>query len=258
MLRIFILAASSFWAANAFATVTVVLAVDGTDAIQLAGRSDLSIPNYVGPPSWALTRHSYVLPTFRLETYPDLVAAGARELFTFEATGCVHFVNGDGCPDKGYGPDGSGTEIADIDSFGGVSGYVGPAGSLVGVFLMPLNPALDTPPSTLAFTPSELGTDFLELHLDLRQIFFIGDGRTSSGVVQRFYAPSGPSQLWLGVADAFGFLGAPGAFEDNDGSYVVSVTNSVPESGTLSFVFFGMITVCLARYCRLMEWRVRS
>jgi hypothetical protein len=69
----------------------------------------------------------------------------------------------------------------------------------------------------------------------LGQIFFIGDGENSANILQEFIAPTGATRLFLGVPDGFGFLGAPGAYDDNDGSYRIRVgvnQNPVPEAGT--------------------------
>jgi hypothetical protein len=57
----------------------------------------------------------------------------------------------------------------------------------------------------------------------MRQIFFIGDGRTHDGEAQRFKVPRGATRLYLGFADAWGWRGAPGYFDDNSGSLDVTV-----------------------------------
>ena len=88
------------------------------------------------------------------------------------------------------------------------------------------------PPSTLNFTPSALGKNFVSLSPEIGQVFFIGDGVTSDNKAQTFIAPTGATRLFLGIPDGFGFDGAPGAYDDNDGAFVVNVT-SVPEPLTI-------------------------
>ncbi|MFN5768656.1 MAG: PEP-CTERM sorting domain-containing protein, partial [Pirellulaceae bacterium] len=72
--------------------------------------------------------------------------------------------------------------------------------------------------------------------------FYIGDGITSAGVIQTFYAPAGATRLFLGIPDGFGFGGAPGAYDDNDGSYGIrlginEVPTNVPEpASSISFL----------------------
>lgn len=64
---------------------------------------------------------------------------------------------------------------------------------------------------------------------DLFQTFFIGDGLTGdntlntiAGAVQSFIAPTGATELILGIADAGAFTGNPAFYGDNDGSYSVT------------------------------------
>jgi hypothetical protein len=62
----------------------------------------------------------------------------------------------------------------------------------------------------------------------LRQLFFIGDGLTSGGVIQQFVVPQGATRLFLATMDGYGQY-------NNIGSFTVTVANAVaPESGTLT------------------------
>jgi len=58
----------------------------------------------------------------------------------------------------------------------------------------------------------------------LRQIFYIGDGKTGTGngATQLFDVPDGAGFLVLGIADAFGFNAAAGWYDDNVGGYETS------------------------------------
>jgi hypothetical protein len=58
---------------------------------------------------------------------------------------------------------------------------------------------------------------------DLGEPFFIGNGETSAGSTQQVKVPSGAQTLYLGFADAFGFIGVPGAYGDNQGSISLDV-----------------------------------
>ena len=106
-------------------------------------------------------------------------------------------------------------------AYGSISGIKqAEAGALVGVF--EANSLAGSPPPTLDFTT--LGNNFTSFAPALNQLFYIGDGLTAdgSGSVQRFIVPAGATRLYLGISDAPGFNGAPGAYNDNSGSFTVS------------------------------------
>jgi hypothetical protein len=137
--------------------------------------------------------------------------------------------------------------VSDLSSFGGISGYKGTQGALVGVFL-DNNVPNGIAPAALDF--GSIGVDFLFLNPGLGQIFFIGDGLGAGGVRQSFVAPVGATRLFLGIPDGFGFNGTPGAYDDNDGFYQIRlginedprnpVTTSVPEPGTMLLLCSGL------------------
>jgi hypothetical protein len=95
------------------------------------------------------------------------------------------------------------------------------ANALVGVFL-------DDEPPTGKPTPPQLdfasGLDFQRLEPGLRQIFFIGNGRTSDtklgeydGDPQAFIVPHGATRLYFGTVDGTGWY-------NNTGTFALSVT----------------------------------
>jgi hypothetical protein len=216
-----LMAASFATALTAYGITPFEFNVDGTDAIFLAGRDDVVIPALGS--SFILARHGFVNPDFEQETFPDSIPVVGGQIITFSdpAIGGIHFFNGLGGPF--YGPEGDTSATSSLTSLGGISGYLGTSGALVGVFLDGTNPALDLAPSTLDFSTALL-RDFTSISPQLNQVFFIGDGFTSGAVQQEFIAPPGATRLFLGIPDGFNFNGPPGAYEDNDGEYTIKTS----------------------------------
>ncbi len=212
------------FASHQLANATVIVtSLEGSDAIWLAGRTDLVIPPANQAWLGGLLRHGGPTPEEILETLPPGFAASAGDVIRVldPASGGISFFNGFGAPI--FGPEGNGMPgSSSIGAFGGISGYRGTQGALVGVFLDASVPD-GSPPVTLDFSTPGLGTDFLTLSPGLGQVFYIGNGVTSSDVFQQFIAPTGTTRVFFGITDAFGFNGAPGAFDDNDGAYRIRI-----------------------------------
>jgi hypothetical protein len=115
--------------------------------------------------------------------------------------------------------------------------------ALMGVFLGAGDPSGGATPAQLSFAT---GLDFASLSPGIGQIFFIGDGRTSSafdanaplGALQLFQVPTGATRLFLGTSDGFGWY-------NNGGSFLVDVRLAggpppVPEPGTLALLVLGL------------------
>ena len=238
------------------------LTIDGGDAIWLAGRTDLVIPPANQPWPGGLIRHGGPTPEEVLETLPPGFAVSAGDVIRVldPASGGISFFNGFG--GTIYGPEGNGVPgSSSISSFGGISGYLGTQGALVGVFLTNSIPNGAAPPR-LDFSTTGLGTDFLSLTPALQQVFYIGNGVTSGNVFQQFVAPAGATRVFLGITDAFGFNGAPGAFDDNDGSYRIRVginelptPTAVPEPASMTLVGMGIGALAYARKRRNLRER---
>jgi hypothetical protein len=64
-----------------------------------------------------------------IETFPASIAVKSGAPVTFKVTGAIDFWGGQ----SGTNPDSQ--DLSDITAVGGVSGYYGPQGALVGVFL---------------------------------------------------------------------------------------------------------------------------
>jgi hypothetical protein len=236
---------------------TYDVTVDGSDAVWLAGRTDLVIPaaNLAWP--GGLIRHGGPTPEEILESVPSFISVAAGDVIRAldPAVGGVSFYNGIGAPF--FGPGGNGAVGSNLTAFGGISSYTGPQGPLVGVFLSDAVPS-GAPPAGLDFSPSGVGIEFASLSPALKQIFYIGDGKTSADAFQTFIAPSGSTRLYFGIPDGFGFNGAPGAYDDNDGSYRVRIgvnqvpTPAIPESGTWALMLAGLVALpFLARLRRV-------
>ena len=92
----------------------------------------------------------------------------------------------------------------------GKSNLTAPVNSLIGVFLdnnIPQYPA----PAALEFSTVQ-SRDYLDLHPQLKQVFFIGDGKTNSGVQQNITVPPGATRLFLGIMDGIEWTNNTGAF----------------------------------------------
>jgi hypothetical protein len=203
--------------------------IDGVDAIFIAGRTDvLPIPTPDGNPNaFILIRHDHKVPEYPLtEKLPPFipVTEGAVIRPVARAIGGISFYEGfSRLPVPITGPDGNpGTESI-LSGLGGISGYKGPEGALVGVFLDDKVPSSGPAPVTLDFTPAGLGTHFHSLSPALGQVFFIGDGfirdKDGKSSSHRYIAPPGATRLVLGIPDGFDFVGVPGAYDDNNGGY---------------------------------------
>lgn len=236
---------SGLLAASAAHATTYTVSIDGSDAIWLAGRTDLVIPAAGIVWSGGLGRHP-ITPEMIQETLPPLIAVVAGDVVKAldPAVGGISFFNGIG--DPFYGPSGNTLSGSDLTAFGGISSYKGPQGPLVGVFLDDSVP-LGAAPAGLDFTPSGLTTEFASLSPALGQVFYIGDGKTSGGVFQSFIAPTGATRLALGIPDGFGFGGPPGAYDDNDGGYRVRIgvneVPTIPEPGSYALLALGLAAV---------------
>jgi hypothetical protein len=149
-------------------------------------------------------------------------------------------------------PDGGGCAgaLTSVSSLGGISGIVanGRTNFLVGVFLAGAQPA--TAPSALTFGGGGIDFGFTTLSPAIGQVFFIGDGRTGTGTgaIQQFLVPSTATQLYLGIADAASFQGAPGFYGDNTGAFTASYSisaavSSVPEPSTYALLGTGLLAV---------------
>ena len=149
-------------------------------------------------------------------------------VLTFSGTGAVDF----GGNDPTGTPDGASSQVHAAEN--GIAGVNYPLNALVGVFLGDANPSLTDPPADLDFFDGGNvtgGLDYLILApptLGLKQVFFIGDGLTSSGQAQHVAVPPGATRLFLGTTDGSGWY-------NNSGSFSVHIASAPPASLAPSF-----------------------
>ena len=138
----------------------------------------------------------------------------------------------------------------------GISGVISPIEALLGVFLGSAQPNLTPPPPDLDFSPP-MSRDYLTLAPELKQVFFVGDGRTSSQAAQRALAPPGATRLYLGTMDGSGWY-------NNGGSFLVIVKLTAPDHFVLyktkptsdSPKFAPFAPVTLADQFRAVDYQV--
>ncbi len=170
---------------------------------------------------------------------------GAGQVLTFSSvTGMVNIT--DPISSLNFGPDGGhGLAInMNISAAAGLSGIQSFNTSfLAGVFLNGHEGDMShTAPATLDFSSNYNFTSLSPLD---DQVFFIGDGLTGtgSGSVQVFNVPSDATFLVLGITDANGYNGPPGAYFDNAGSFtaVFSIEpTTTPLPSTLPLLTAGL------------------
>lgn len=158
------------------------------------------------------------------ETLPPSVPVTGGSVVTFPSVSgglkCVPYVNFN----QADGPCFSDLST-DLQPVGAISGIVDTLNNmfLVGVFTGGSTP-VSGPPPALDFSSTGIGQDFTSLAPALNQLFFVGDGHTSTGTLQRFVAPAGATTLSLGFADGYRFSGAAGCYGDNSGSLTVTAS----------------------------------
>ena len=93
-----------------------------------------------------------------------------------------------------------------------ISNVKAPINSIIGVFLDDNKPTQGSAaPTSLDFS-STASRDFSVMQPKLKQAFFIGDGRNSSGEVQQFVPPAGATRLFIGTMDEYEWSNNVGGF----------------------------------------------
>lgn len=203
-----------------------VFTLGAAPVLHLAGRSDIVIPK-LGEPS---DNPIFGCPGLAMELVQETCPAGYRitpgSEFTFSASGRVNYYGGP--VEEGVLPDGNPNVMANIEPYGGISGYTGPSGALVGVFLDDAIPNSQTAPERINFNADGVGVDFERLEPQIGQVFFIGDGKNAAGKTQVFVAPLTATRLYIGLIDAPDFQGVSSCYSDNTGGFEYTLQSNQP------------------------------
>jgi Flp pilus assembly protein TadG len=100
-------------------------------------------------------------------------------------------------------------------SMNGMSNIYAPVDSMVAVFLDDSDPANSAAPSPLDFS-TDSARNFTSLSPVLKQVFFIGDGRSDDGEVQQIVVPTGATRLFIANMDGW-------QYNNNVGGYNLTV-----------------------------------
>lgn len=197
-------------------------------------------------------------------------ASGANQALTFSSvTGTVNcgtFCTTESSGPTSNGPDGTNyngmqTGATNISGVGnGISGisFNGRMMFLVGVFLDNNTPS-GAGPTAWAYN-TNYADNAQQFSPGLGQVFYVGDGYTGSAnqgssnpldIQQTFFVPSTATRLYLGFADAMGFVGSPGTYNDNVGNLTANFSiNSVvaaPEPGSVMLMGLGLAGLAYLR-----------
>ncbi|MFB6182283.1 MAG: hypothetical protein ABEJ24_05310 [Candidatus Magasanikbacteria bacterium] len=151
---------------------------------------------------------------------PPHIDVGNSEYITISSiSGTVNFGNG-----KTKDPDGTSWSNYTAPNYKGIAGFKADMNlPLVGVFISDKTPQKPAP-SRLNFVDN---INFKSLSPKKKQIFFVGDGKTEDGTVQKFNVPEGATRMYLGVADFW--KGEVGYYGSNTGAYTVNLNEEKNE-----------------------------
>lgn len=96
----------------------------------------------------------------------------------------------------------------------GMSNLRAPIGAIIAVFLNDNASSSGSAPSNLDFNDSTQ-RDYSTLSPQLKQVFFVGDGKRSNGEVQKIIVPSGATRVFIGMMDAWQWNDNVGNFKFN-------------------------------------------
>jgi len=163
-------------------------------------------------------------PDTNAESAQEIPIPNCSDYVVFTVQGQINYTTlSSSNPAYQFGPQGNNVAGLTIpltfNGRGGISGYKGPRLAQVGVFLGLKQPT--TPPATIDFSASGVGTNFATLSPVLGQIFYIGNGypttsdqdgypETASQQQTVYNVPQGARYLYLGFA--MGTSATPGSY----------------------------------------------
>ena len=224
---------------SATATVNVHIVVPGTATPYLAGLPDGTQSSLNAPEAPDVAPNQSPVPVGGLAFAPD-------QALVFHASGGVlHYQPNQG--DSLAAPDGQTVNIVshNLGAEHGISDFSMPIDALLGVFLGPDAPDATPAPARLDFS-TVASRDYLLLSPLLKQVFFIGDGLTSTGERQLVRPPAGATRLYLATADAYGWWNNAGSFQVSLEItnpplplIIAPATATVGNGGTTNFTAWG-------------------
>lgn len=212
--------------ATSLRTIVTAAALAASLSAVDAGAASLTVPASADPwlagmPDGSTASFEDVAPGQSPVLYaissPQIVAVSVS------ASGLTHhgpgiFRNADGDPSLAVFSHDGGAE-------NGISDVLAPISSLLGVFLDDTQPDLSPAPGWLDFSTAA-SRDYISLSPALKQVFFFGDGLTSSAQPQGVALPAGATRLFLGTMDGYGWW-------NNVGELDVSVFPLITDPGVV-------------------------
>jgi Flp pilus assembly protein TadG len=119
-----------------------------------------------------------------------------------------------------YGPDGNLGWILshEAGAQNGVANVTAPINAVMGMFLDDNQPDQTAAPAALDFS-TQAARDYTSISPQLKQPFFIGDGKNSAGTVQKIVVPTGATRFYLCTMDGY-------EWSNDSGSFTSSVNNA--------------------------------
>lgn len=118
-----------------------------------------------------------------------------------------------------YGPDGNLSWILshDAGAQNGIANVTMPINAVLGLFLDNSQPDTTPAPAALDFS-SQASRDYTSISPLLKQPFFIGDGKTSSGATQKIVVPPGATRFYICTMDGY-------EWSNNAGTFTTTINN---------------------------------
>lgn len=104
----------------------------------------------------------------------------------------------------------------------GMSDATMPLNAINGVFLSNTQPDSGTVPGALDFT-TQSARDYDSISPALQQVFYLGNGQTSTGVQQQIVVPAGATRFFLGTMDGW-------EWSNNVGGYTATISETAIET----------------------------